>query len=218
MVLRSLVPAMDRTVPKPPWVREVSDVHVTTGAESGPQETGQAPQLHTLPSAAAMRGGVPQTQRGGGDDVVVIAPAPQRAFGTMPSADAANLAQSFRPTHPAFVALGGEVLEQSPPRLIRARFPADERWFTPFGVLSGGFVVAMFDSVVGALAHSIHPTRQHAVLETSARFFRSLRTGHLVVDGTVLRSGRTTATIECVAWDASNELCAKASATVMFVG
>jgi uncharacterized protein (TIGR00369 family) len=84
--------------------------------------------------------------------------------------------------------------------------------------MSGGMVSAMLDAVLGVLVQTLDPNRPHAVLETSARFFRSIRAGHLFADATVVRAGRTTATIECVAWDDGNELCAKSASTVLFLG
>ena len=50
------------------------------------------------------------------------------------------------------------------------------------------------------------------------RYFRAVRAGHVVVDGAVLRAGRTTVTVECVAFDDAGELCAKAIATNMLLG
>ncbi len=172
------------------------------------------PQGRTLPSAQTPK--PPHSEPHGGhsghSSEVAIMAAPAQV--TMPSG---ALAQHFRPS-PAMTALGGEVVEWSPPQLIRARYPAHEGWANANGTLASGFVVAMFDPVYAALAYSIGPTRQSAVVETSVRFFRSIRGGHVTVDGSVVRAGRTTATVECIAWDNSGELCAKGSATLMLLG
>src|SRR5262249_46779525 len=102
--------------------------------------------------------------------------------------------------------------------LVRSRFPAHEGWLNGYGMLAPGFVAAMFEQIVSVVAHAQDSTRQHAILGTSTRFFRSIRKGHVIVDAMVLRNGRTTATIETVAWDDSSELCAKGITTVMFLG
>lgn len=171
-------------------------------------------QQRTLPSGPASPGApLPASP---GPQLVVIAPPaapPQQA--TMPER---AVQQAMRAPASLLTTLGGEVLEWAPPRLVRARFPVHEAWHNAYGVLAGGIVGAMFDAVTTMMAQAVDPNRQHAVLETSVRFFRSVRAGFVIVDANVLRAGRTTATIECIAWDTSNELCAKGSATVMFLG
>lgn len=128
-----------------------------------------------------------------------------------------QIAQGFRPS-PAMVSLGGEILDWSPPRLIRIRYPAHEGWLNGYGSLSGGFVSAMFEPAIAAMAYAIAPARQHAVLETTARFFRQIREGHVIVDAVLVRAGNTTGTVECIAWDPRGEMCAKGAATLLFVG
>lgn len=203
---------MDPAEPKPPPT-DLPDLFSDSGSSVSTLQRNQ--QGHTLPSAnvtsAKPSGERPaETRRGHSGEVQIV----NVAQVTMPSG---ALAQQFRPS-PAMVALGGELVDWSPPRLVRVRYPAHEGWHTSSGSLSGGFVVAMFEPVYGAVAHAVAPERQSAVIETSVRFFRAIRGGHVVVDGTLLRAGRTTATIECVAWDNGGELCAKGSATLMLVG
>ncbi|GAC1375301.1 MAG: hypothetical protein NVSMB47_21520 [Polyangiales bacterium] len=118
---------------------------------------------------------------------------------------------------PSFTTLRGEILEHGPHR-IRARCPVDAAWLNPYGVLQGGFLTAMIDNLVGMCALAHDPARQSATIELSVRFFRSIRAGHVIIDGTTLRAGRTTVTVECVAWDETGELCAKATATNMVLG
>jgi uncharacterized protein (TIGR00369 family) len=188
-------------------------------------------QQRTLPSAKADR--QISTQRGHEQSgVAVVAPPPQppqlvtlqsdhaqAAAAVMAEITGAQrAAQSFRSPPPALQALGGEILDWSPPRLVRSRFPAHEGWANGYGMLAPGFVAAMFEQIVSVIANAQDSTRQHAILETSTRFFRSIRKGHVIVDAMVLRNGRTTATIETVAWDDSSELCAKGITTVMFLG
>ncbi len=210
-----------------PYASDSGSALPTRQLAPNPLPLGTDPQQFTLPSAGLLPAAPshderddapPMTRRGhdGGPDVRVIAPTPLPAHQvTMPQA---QLAQPFRGSIPALSSLQGELVELAAPRLVRVRFPVHDAWFNAAGVLSGGFVVAMFDAVLGALVQATDPTRPHAVLETSARFFRSIHAGHVVVDATVVRAGRTTATIECFAWDTSSELCAKSSSTIMFLG
>jgi uncharacterized protein (TIGR00369 family) len=193
--------------PKPPST-QLPDLFSSDSSSSVPTLQ-RNPQGNTLPSAQTPR---PATARSSGE--VKIIPAPLPVAVTLTSGPNA---QQFRPS-PAMTALGGEILEWSPPQRIRARYPAHEGWANATGSLASGFVVAMFDPIYAALAYAVAPTRQCAVVETSVRFFRSIRGGHVTVDGAVLRAGRTTLTVECVAWDDSGELCAKGSATLMLLG
>lgn len=198
--------------PKPPPT-ELPDLFSSDSGSSVPTLQ-RNPQGRTLPSAQTPKPASsppPETRRGHPSEGAIMTTAPQV---TMPSG---ALAQHFRPS-PAMTALGGELVEWSPPQLIRARYPAHEGWANANGTLASGFVVAMFDPIYAALAYAIAPTRQSAVVETSVRFFRSVRDGHVTVDGTVIRAGRTTATVECVAWDNGGELCAKGAATLMLLG
>lgn len=201
---------MEPPVPPKPPITDLPGLFSSEPASS--EETVQRdPQQRTLPSASPRAPEPPPQTRRGHDADVAVLQVPQV---TVPSG---QIAQSFRPS-PAMQALGGEVLDWSPPRLIRVRYPAHEGWVNAFGSLSAGFVVAMFEPVMAALAYAVAPTRQHAILETSSRFFRQIRGGHVIVDATMLRAGNTTATVECIAWDPHGELCAKGSATLLFVG
>lgn len=195
--------------PKPPPRTDLPDL---ISSDSVPTLSRQAqPQGNTLPSARIT--GKPDARP---LDPVVVAPpaAPQI---TLQSGPAAAQTQLFRPS-PAMVSLGGEIVEWSPPQLIRARYPAHESWANATGSLSPGYIVAMFEPIYSALALGVAPGRQSAVIETSVRFFRNVRGGHVIIDGAVVRAGRTTATVECLAWDNSGELCAKGSATLMLIG
>jgi uncharacterized protein (TIGR00369 family) len=199
--------------PADPKRTDLPDIFSSEPGSSVP--TLQRQPQGTLPSAHVTgKSPSPETRRGGHEVQIVSAVQPAQQQVTMPSG---ALSQLFRPS-PAMVALGGEIAEWAPPGLVRVRFPAHEGWYNGSGSLSAGFVVAMLEPVYAALAHAVAPTRQSAVVETSVRFFRAIRGGYVVVDGTVLRAGSTTATIECIARDSGGELCAKGSATLMLIG
>jgi uncharacterized protein (TIGR00369 family) len=202
--------------PADPKRTDLPDIFSSEAGSSVPTLQRQA-QGHTLPSAHVTGKSPtpsPETRRGGHEVQIVSAVQPAQQQVTMPSG---ALSQLFRPS-PAMVALGGEIAEWAPPGLVRVRFPAHEGWSNGSGSLSAGFVVAMMEPVYAALAHAVAPMRQSAVVETSVRFFRAIRGGYVVVDGTVLRAGSTTVTIECTARDSGGELCAKGSATLMLIG
>ena len=201
--------------PKPPPRTELPDLISSDDSVSTLQRGQGLAQGNTLPSANVrvapkITSEPPGTRRG--HEVVVLNPQV-----TLPSGPSGSGTQLFRPP-PAMLALGGEIVDWSPPKLVRARYPAHESWSNATGTLSPGFIVAMFEPIYSALALSTAPSRQSAVIETSVRFFRSIRGGHVIVDGILVRAGRTTATVECLAWDTSNELCAKGSATLMLIG
>lgn len=196
--------------PKPPPRTELPDLISSDDSVStlqrGLGNTLPSANVRIVPAIASEPAGA---RRGSGEMAVLAA-----GQVTLPSGPGTQL---FRPP-PSMVALGGEIVDWSPPKLIRARFPAHDGWSNATGSLSPGFLVAMFEPIYSALALATAPTRQNAVIETSVRFFRSIRGGHVIVDGTVVRAGRTTATVECIAWDSTNELCAKGSATLMLIG
>lgn len=195
-------PPVPPGAPPPPPPTELPDLFSSEPGSSQPTHVRNL-QQHTLAS------GTHGTSEPPGPVAVVAVPQI-----TVPSG---QIAQGFRPS-PAMLALGGEILDWSPPRLIRVRYPARENWVNAYGSLSGGFVSAMFEPAIAAMAYAVAPARQHAVLETSARFFRQIREGHVIVDAMLVRAGSTTGTVECVAWDPRGEMCAKGAATLLFVG
>jgi len=192
--------------PKPPSFSELPDLF-----SSEPPTPARRPIEQTLPSATPVG---TESPAGPAQAYVATQAMVQVPQVTVPSG---QIAQGFRPS-PAMQALGGEILDWSPPRLIRLRYPAHEGWLNAYGSLSGGFVTAMFEPAIAAMAHAVAPTRQHAILETSARFFRQIREGHVIVDAILVRAGNTTGTVECIAWDPRGEMCAKGAATLLFVG
>ena len=117
---------------------------------------------------------------------------------------------------PAFTTLQGEMLENTP-QLTRIRFPVDVAWFDAFGELQSGICSAMFDVTIDACiaAHSV--SRRFSTLESSVRYFRTIHKGHLIFDATILRAGHALITVEAIAWDMANELCAKATATKLLI-
>lgn len=116
---------------------------------------------------------------------------------------------------PTLMTLQGEILEHSP-QLTRVRFPIEAAWLDAFGGLQSGMLASMFDTVFD-LCISAH-MRRFSTLEFSVHCFRAIHKGPLIVDGTVLRAGHSTVSVEAIAWDMANELCAKGIATKLFVG
>lgn len=196
--------------PPPPSFTDLPDLFSSEPGSSQPTHVREALQ-RTLPSAQPGGSEAPADPARGSAPPVARVQVQQI---TVPSG---AIAQGFRPS-PAMLALGGEILDWSPPRLIRVRYPAHEGWLNAYGSLSGGFVQAMFEPAIAAMAYAVAPSRQHAILETSARFFRQIREGHVIVDAMLVRAGNTTGTVECVAWDPRGEMCAKGAATLLFVG
>lgn len=142
---------------------------------------------------------------------------PSRDHRDRPSAPPAASRAAPRLPPPAMLTLQAEVVDTSSPRMVRVRYPIAEAFTNPYGALQGGFLAAMFDNVIGMCAYAVDPNRPSATIELSLRYFRSLTAGYVTIDGSVLRVGRSTLTIECIARDDAGELCAKATATNLFV-
>jgi uncharacterized protein (TIGR00369 family) len=172
-------------------------------------------ELVNEPSDIAQSGTLPSAH--------VSAPSPSREIRErrdLPSSQnppAVSIRMAPRLPPPSMLTLRAEVVELAAPRLVRVRYPVDEAFSNPYGALQSGFLAAMFDNVIGMCAYAIDPNRPSATLELSVRYFRAISVGHVLIDGTVLRAGRTTLTIECIARDDAGELCAKATATNLFV-
>lgn len=59
---------------------------------------------------------------------------------------------------PVFTELGGEFLDFDPEQgLLAARFPIEDRFLNPYGVLQGGMIAAAIDNTLGPLSMLIAP-------------------------------------------------------------
>ncbi|MFI5300722.1 MAG: hotdog domain-containing protein [Polyangiales bacterium] len=189
----------------------------------GPR-TLESPTLGTAPASAAIVSlselvpvAVPAMSSSTLPSVKPPSAAPPREHRERPSSPPVASRSAPRLPPPAMLTLHAEVMETSSPRTVRVRYPIAEAFTNPYGALQGGFLAAMFDNVIGMCAYAVDPNRPSATIELSLRYFRSLTAGYVTIDGSVLRVGRSTMTIECIARDDAGELCAKATGTNLFV-
>ena len=98
---------------------------------------------------------------------------------------------------PFAVELGIE-LEAAGPDEVRARLAWDERRCTAGGILHGGALMTLADSVGGLVAYRYLPegATATATIESKTNFFRPVSSGHVEAGARVLHSGRTTIVVE----------------------
>ncbi len=98
---------------------------------------------------------------------------------------------------PFAVELGIE-LEAATPDEVRARLAWDERRCTAGGILHGGALMALADSVGGLVAYLNLPegATATATIESKTNFFRPVSSGHVEASARVLHKGRTTIVVE----------------------
>jgi uncharacterized protein (TIGR00369 family) len=98
---------------------------------------------------------------------------------------------------PFAVELGIE-LEAATPDEVRARLAWDERRCTAGGILHGGALMALADSVGGLVAYLNLPegATATATIESKTNFFRPVSSGHVDASARVLHKGRTTIVVE----------------------
>jgi uncharacterized protein (TIGR00369 family) len=206
-----VAPSDDRAADDVPVVQPTRiGIASPSSSESAPAEA--APASPASPETPVTTGTLPSAGTPAQPQVAVASPTPP----PVRSASGERAAVRFPP--PAFTIFKGAVLEHAPPRLVRVRYPVEDWTLNPYGSVQDGMIAAMVDNVVAMLAHATDPLRPSSTLELSVRYFRAIRSGHVTVDGAVLRAGRTTVTMECLVWDDGSELCAKATATNLFVG
>lgn len=67
---------------------------------------------------------------------------------------------------PCLVDMQGECLEYEEGRLLRMRFPVQERQRNPLGNMQGGFIVVALDNTIGPFAFLVAPPSATASLTT----------------------------------------------------
>lgn len=96
-----------------------------------------------------------------------------------------------------------------------------EQHYNPIGMVHGGVAATLLDTVMGCAVHSLLPAGVgYTTLEISVRYQRAITTdtGTIMATGTVLHSGRRTATAEArLVAEASGKLLASATSTLLIV-
>ena len=115
---------------------------------------------------------------------------------------------------PFAVELGIE-LEAATPDEVRARLAWDERRCTAGGILHGGALMTLADSVGAIVAYLNLPegATATATIESKTNFFRPVSSGNVEARARVLHRGRTTIVVETDLRDAGGEHVARVTQT-----
>jgi len=113
-----------------------------------------------------------------------------------------------------FASLIGAELVASSPQEVRGRMAWSEERCTTFGVLHGGAIMALADSV-GAYCAALNLPEGAgtATIESKTNFFRAVREGHVEAVSTPLHVGRTTIVIQTDVFDAAGKRVARITQT-----
>ena len=113
-----------------------------------------------------------------------------------------------------FASLIGAELVSSSPQEVRGRMAWSENRCTTFGVLHGGAIMALADSV-GAYCAALNLPEGAgtATIESKTNFFRAVRDGHVDAVSTPLHVGRTTIVIQTDVFDAAGKRVARVTQT-----
>jgi uncharacterized protein (TIGR00369 family) len=124
------------------------------------------------------------------------------------------------PPAPIATLLGFEIRSVERGAVTFALTPGEEH-YNPIGTVHGGVAATLLDTVTGCAVHSLLPAGVgYTTLEISVRYQRAITigTGTVVATGTVLHSGRRTATAEArLVAEASGKLLASATSTLLIV-
>jgi uncharacterized protein (TIGR00369 family) len=96
----------------------------------------------------------------------------------------------------------------------RYEFEARQDFANPTGAIQGGFICAMLDEAMSALAIiASNVTMNAPTLEMKVSFLRPLFVGKATAEARILKWGKSTCFIEAELFDPAGQLVAKASAT-----
>ena len=98
--------------------------------------------------------------------------------------------------------------------IARYEFEAKQDFANPTGAIQGGFICAMMDEAMSALAIiASNVTMNAPTLEMKVSFLRPLFVGKATAEARILKWGKSTCFIEAELFDPAGQLVAKASAT-----
>jgi 1,4-dihydroxy-2-naphthoyl-CoA hydrolase len=114
-----------------------------------------------------------------------------------------------------FAGVLGMELEASAPEEVRARVAWDPSRCTSGGVLHGGVLMSLADSVGGTCAFLNLPEGSGgtATIESKTNFLRAVRDGHVEAVARPLHVGRTTIVVDTELRDAAGRLVARTTQT-----
>lgn len=119
---------------------------------------------------------------------------------------------------PPIIELMGIRMAKVEEGLVEMTLPAAEYLYNPIGVVHGGALATLLDSVMGCAVHSsLAAGRGYTTLEIKVNYVRGLTeaVGFVTGTGKVVHSGRQTAVAEARAVDAAGRLYATATTTCL---
>ncbi|MBV1707063.1 MAG: PaaI family thioesterase [Hyphomicrobiales bacterium] len=119
---------------------------------------------------------------------------------------------------PPIIALLGITMAAVTPGSVTMVLPAGEYLFNPIGMVHGGALATLLDSVMGCAVQSVlPPDKAYTTLEIKVNYLRAMtmKSGAATAVATVRHLGARTAVAEAQATDAQGRLLATASTTCM---
>jgi uncharacterized protein (TIGR00369 family) len=126
----------------------------------------------------------------------------------------AELTQTVRAAMPYAETLGLELLSASPDE-VRGRITWEERLTTAAGLLHGGVLMGLADTIGAYCAYLNLPegSSATATIESKTNFFRPVSSRHVEAVSRVLHKGRTTIVVETDLRDADGKHVARVTQT-----
>lgn len=118
-----------------------------------------------------------------------------------------------------FARLAGIQLLSAAPEEVRGRLDWSAERCTTGGMLHGGALLTLADSLGGVLAYlNLREGQRTATLESKTNFIRPVREGHVEGTARPLHTGRTTMVVETRLVDAAGRLVALTLQTQAVIG
>ena len=117
---------------------------------------------------------------------------------------------------PPIMKLMGQTLEEVEAGRIVMKLEPGEHLYNPIGVVHGGAMATLLDSVMGCAVHTMLPKgRAYTTLEIKVNYLRAITAGSGPIFGEVktVHVGRKSAVAEGKAYDSAGKLYATASTT-----
>ncbi len=117
---------------------------------------------------------------------------------------------------PPIMKLIGQTLEEVEEGRVVMKLEPGEHLYNPIGMVHGGAMATLLDSVMGCAVHTMLPKgRAYTTLEIKVNYLRAIKsdTGPIFGEGKAVHVGRSSAVAEAKAYDSAGKLYATASTT-----
>lgn len=119
---------------------------------------------------------------------------------------------------PPIMKLIGQTLEEVEAGRVVMKLEAGEYLYNPIGMVHGGAIATLLDSVMGCAVHTMLPKgRAYSTLELKVNYIRAttVESGAVTAEGRAVHVGRRSAVAEGKAFDPAGKLVATASTTCL---